>query len=161
MLLRSPPIHISNENGGLIRVRYVPKINWPPLTASKIHDPNEHPIFVSNLTWGWLQDHFHLKQCRTTLKDGWARGQRSIWRPIGLWSLAWPSLRVVLHCFRIKCSWGHPQSIFQTKMGGSLGSGMSQRSIGLHWQPPKYMTLMNTQFLFQILLGGDFRIIST
>ena len=41
-------------------------------------DPNEHPFFVSNMDRGCLQEHFHLKQCRTTLKDDWARAQISI-----------------------------------------------------------------------------------
>ena len=41
-------------------------------------DPNEAPIFVSNMDRGWLQDHFHLKQCMYKFKDGWARHQISI-----------------------------------------------------------------------------------
>ena len=78
LLPKPSPIHIWNENGGLIRVRYLPNINWPPWTASKKPDPNEHPFFVSNMDRGCLQEHFHLKQCRTTLKDDWARAQISI-----------------------------------------------------------------------------------
>ena len=78
LLPKPSPIHIWNENGGLIRVRYLPNINWPPWTASKKPDPNEHPIFSSNMDRGWLQEHFHLKQCMYKFKDGWARDQISI-----------------------------------------------------------------------------------
>ena len=35
------------------------------------------------------------------------------WRPIDIWALAQSSLRVVLHCFRWKCSWRHPLSTFE------------------------------------------------
>ena len=161
---------------------------------------------------GCLQEHFHLKQCRTTLKDDWARAQISIglqeqppvsssaifescptlfwvemllrsspihiWRenwgfirvmffggcplrPIDIWSLAQSSLNINMECLVSNYSPSHHLSIYETKMGASLGSGISQISIGLHGQPPKNLTLMNTQFSLQIWIGHDLRIIYT
>ena len=76
ILPKPSPIHIWNENGGFIRVRYLPNINWPPWTASKKPDPNEHPIFSSNMDRAWPQDHLHPKQCMYKFKDDWARHWR-------------------------------------------------------------------------------------
>ena len=78
ILPKPSPIHIWNENGGFIRVSYLPNINWPPWTASKKGDPNEHPIFSSNMDRGWLQEHFHLNQCMYNFFDGCATDTISI-----------------------------------------------------------------------------------
>ena len=122
MILKSSPSKIWSKNWVFIRVMYFGGCQWRPIDLWDIPDPNEPPIFVWNMDWGWPQDHFHLKQCRTTLKDGQARDQRPIGLQIDLWPLAQPSLRVVLHCFRWKWSWSHPQVRFETKIGCSLGS---------------------------------------
>ena len=55
-----------------------PKYQLASMDSLQKPDPNEHPFFVSNMDRGCLQEHFHLKQCRTTLKDDWARAQISI-----------------------------------------------------------------------------------
>ena len=78
LLPKPSSIHIWNENGWFIRVRYVPNINWPPWAASKKRDPNVPPIFFSNMDWAWLQDQKHLKEWMYKFKDGWARDQISI-----------------------------------------------------------------------------------
>ena len=75
------------------------------------------------------------------------------WRPIDIWALAKSSLRVVLHCFRWKCSWRHPLSIFETKNGCSLGSGFLEAVHGGQLIFGRYLTLINPPFSFHIWIG--------
>ena len=106
------------------------------------------------MDWGWPQEHLILKQCRTTLKDGQARDQRPIGLQIDLWPLAQPSLRVVLHCFRWKWSWSHPQVRFEAKIGCSLRSCILEAVYGGQLIFGTYLTLISPPFLFQIWIGG-------
>ena len=75
------------------------------------------------------------------------------WRPIDIWSLAQPSLNLYIHCFRWKCSWSHPLSIFEEKIGCSLGSGFLEAVHGGQLIFGRYLTLMKPPFSFHIWIG--------
>ena len=66
------------QKWGVNKGQASPKYQLASMDSLQKPDPNEHPFFVSNMDRGCLQEHFHLKQCRTTLKDDWARAQISI-----------------------------------------------------------------------------------
>ena len=75
------------------------------------------------------------------------------WRPIDIWALAQSSLRVVLHCFRWKCSWRHPLSIFETKKWVFIRVRFLEAVHGGQLIFGRYLTLINPPFSFHIWIG--------
>ena len=67
--------------------------------------------------------------------------------------LAQSSLNLYIHCFRWKCSWSHPLSIFEEKIGCSLGSPFLEAVHGGQLIFGRYLTLMKPQFSFHIWIG--------